>query len=558
MTDLCLIRFKQMPALGCKLFLLFFLILSAAFSQAQEKVFFDKVGKSTDESTAYYYRQKTSEPDSYKSYYINGGSLYFEGRILTPSNTDENVNLYTETCTWYYKNGNKKAQRTFDKAGLESGTSTYYYETGKLWKQFEFVNGKSKPTFSEYDEDGKTSRIFEEDFNDNSNDWDLYSSDKTSASLRFGQLQLASFTDAGASRYISHPLESQDFAIELVMNLIKLKDGEKAGLIFGFKDWQNYSYFLISSNAYFIGNVYEGISSIKADGLFSGDIVKGGFNNLKIISNGEKNFYSINGSIQRSDSRFRTSGSNIGFAVSGKSTIEIDKLIIKEIDYKSDAGVSGKRTEADMDVKATGSGLIISSSGYVLTNFHVVKGANKIIVQLTSGGVVKSYTAVLVQKDMDNDLVILKIKDESFSPLAPIKYSFKESGGVEVGATVFTIGYPYALSGMGTEAKFTDGKISSKTGYNDAINSYQASVPVQPGNSGGPLFTDKGELVGVVNSKIQGAENVTYAIKLSYVKNLMELLPETVELPKDQTIATLTLEEKVKVLSSYVTLIKIK
>jgi S1-C subfamily serine protease len=533
-----------------------FLFCNALAAFSQSKLYFDKGGKSSDETSAYYYRQKTGGVDSYKSYYVNGGALYFDGRISTASDADENLNVYGGTCTWYYKNGNKKSNRTFDKDGLETGTSTSYYESGKLWKEIDFAGGKPKSSFKEYDEDGRSSRIFEDDFKDNSNDWDLYNSDKTAAALRFGSLELASFTPAGASRYISHPIESNDFAIEAVINLVKLKEGTKAGIIFGFKDWQNYNFFLITGASFYIGTVYEGISATKADGMFSGDVLKNASNNLKIISNGEKFIYSINGVIQYTTDRLRLSGSNIGFAISGKSTVQIEKLIIKEIDFKNSHHAA--RSEADFDVKATGSGLIISKSGYVLTNYHVIQNSNKIVLQINNGGTISNYEAIVVQKDIDNDLAILQIQDASFKPLESLKYAFRESGGVDVGASVFTIGYPYALSGMGIEAKFTDGKVSSKTGYNNAINTYQTSIPVQPGNSGGPLFDEKGQFLGVINSKVTGADNVSYAIKLNYVKNLIDLLPETIELPKDQTIGSISLEEKIKVLSNYVALIKIK
>lgn len=536
--------------------LLLFVLCNTVLGFSQSKLYFDKAGKSTDETSAYYYRQKGAGADQYKSNYVNGGALFFEGKITTASDVDENLNVYSGSCTWYYKNGNKKALRSFDKDGLENGTSTTYYESGKLWKETDYVAGKAKSSYKEYDEDGRSSRIFEDDFKDNTNDWDLYNSDKTAAALRFGSLELASFTPAGASRYISHPIESTDFAIEAVINLVKLKDGTKAGMIFGFKDWQNYNFFLITGTSFYIGTVYEGISATKADGMFSGDILKNASNNLKIISNGEKFIYSINGVIQYTTDRLRLSGSNVGFALSGKSTVQIEKLIIKEIDFKNTHHTS--RSDADFDVKATGSGLIISKSGYVLTNYHVINNANKIILQVNVSGTINNYEAVLVQKDIDNDLAILQIQDATFKPLEPLKYSFREGSGVDVGASVFTIGYPYALSGMGIEAKFTDGKVSSKTGYNNAINTYQTSIPVQPGNSGGPLFDEKGQLMGVVNSKVTGADNVSYAIKLNYVKNLIDLLPETIELPKDQSISTLSLEEKIKVLSNYVTLIKIK
>ena len=70
---------------------------------------------------------------------------------------------------------------------------------------------------------------------------------------------------------------------------------------------------------------------------------------------------------------------------------------------------------------------------------------------------------------------------------------------------------------MGKEAKFTDGKISAKTGYEGAVNSFQSTIPVQPGNSGGPVFNDLGQLVGVINARINNADNVSYAIKLNYI-----------------------------------------
>jgi S1-C subfamily serine protease len=68
--------------------------------------------------------------------------------------------------------------------------------------------------------------------------------------------------------------------------------------------------------------------------------------------------------------------------------------------------------------------------------------------------------------------------------------------------------------------KFTDGKISSKSGYDNDATTYQISVPVQPGNSGGPLFDSKGNLVGVVNAKFTKGDNVSYAIKSPVLKTL--------------------------------------
>jgi V8-like Glu-specific endopeptidase len=120
------------------------------------------------------------------------------------------------------------------------------------------------------------------------------------------------------------------------------------------------------------------------------------------------------------------------------------------------------------------------------------------------------------------------------------------------------MGYPHALHGMGKDAKFTDGKVSSKTGFDGAVNAFQSTIPVQPGNSGGPVFNESGQLVGVINASYKDADNVSYAIKLNYIKNLIEILPDKINLPSDASIASLSLEEKIKVLMNYVVLIKVK
>ena len=537
-----------------KKIILFLYIFFSLNNYAQDGIYFDKNGKSTSKDEAYYFRKQINNTE-YKSHYVNGGALYFEGNIISPSNIDENLNKYTGKCTWFYKSGNKKLIKQFDDMGLESGITYYYYESGKIWKEYDFQEGKIKNSrYIEYSEDGQQSHIFEEEFENNLNDWDLYVSEKSISKINNHKFELTSLTKEGTTRYISIGGVSEDITLEIVINTEQLSDGQKAGLIFGFKDWSNYNFFLISGSSMYIGSVYEGVSLIKAEGMFASSIVKKGKNTLKLITTDDKIVYSINGEPQFTNERVRNIGTNIGFAITGKSSITIDKLVYKDINYKS-SNVSVSKS--DYDVKATGSGIIISNSGYIITNHHVIENANKIQVEITTNNLSKQYSAILVQKDIDNDLAILKINDESFKQLDVIKYSFKEAGGVEVGAPVFTLGFPLALSGMGKEAKYTDGKVSSKTGYNGSVNSFQTSIPVQPGNSGGPVFNTKGELIGVINAKIANADNVSYAIKLNYIKNLLELVGD-ISLPNDQSIIGLSNEEKIKVLSNYSVLIKIK
>jgi antitoxin component YwqK of YwqJK toxin-antitoxin module len=182
---------------------LLLLITVTSIAKAQTNVYFDKRGKSTTEAEGYYARQNTGG-NKYKATYVNGGSVYFEGEIVTANSTDENLNKYTGKCKWYFKNGKPKFEKNYTTDGVEDGTSFYYYESGKTWKEIEYIKGVIKNNkYVEYTEDGRKSQLSEESFNNNLNDWDLYTSDLSSTKLNNGTLELASYTKAGTSRYVS-------------------------------------------------------------------------------------------------------------------------------------------------------------------------------------------------------------------------------------------------------------------------------------------------------------------------------------------------------------------
>ncbi len=173
--------------------------------------------------------------------------------------------------------------------------------------------------------------------------------------------------------------------------------------------------------------------------------------------------------------------------------------------------------------KAFGTGWVVWGD-HVVTNHHVVSGAKRVRVAL-AGGV--SLGARVVVSDATNDLVLLKPEaGGQLPPSLPLAAQAPRSG-----ETVFTIGHPCPTL-LGSEAKVTDGVISAASGLGNDPRLLQVSVPIQPGNSGGPLLNMRGQVVGIVISKLNAAEvfrcsgdlpeNVGYAIKLAY---LMPLLP---------------------------------
>jgi len=206
-----------------------------------------------------------------------------------------------------------------------------------------------------------------------------------------------------------------------------------------------------------------------------------------------------------------------------------------------------------------GTGFFISKLGYIATNYHVVKNCKNIEIEYINDNKTYSYSAKIIQSDPTNDLAILKIDDSLYTIQKTIPYGLKTRSS-DVGTSVFTLGYPYALSGMGKEIKFTDGKISSKTGLDGDIRMYQTTAPIQGGNSGGPLFDYDGNLIGINSSKLasKDVDNVSYAIKASYLNNLMDVLPETISVPYNNSLSNKPLTEKIKILSSYVVIVKVK
>jgi len=210
---------------------------------------------------------------------------------------------------------------------------------------------------------------------------------------------------------------------------------------------------------------------------------------------------------------------------------------------------------AAKEAPSSGTGFFLSRDGYIVTNYHVIEDAKNNNIKVTSinGNTNTFYNAVVAICDKQNDLAILKITDPSFVPLNSIPYTFKFVTS-SIGEDCFVLGYPL-VSSMGSEIKLTNGIISSKTGYEGNIAQYQISAPVQPGNSGGPLFDSSGNIIGVVKAKHTQAENAGYAIKASYIRNLVELLPEQISFPQTNILTGKKLPQQVELASKAVCLI---
>ena len=241
-----------------------------------------------------------------------------------------------------------------------------------------------------------------------------------------------------------------------------------------------------------------------------------------------------------------------------KFQINNDEMVLYKV-FPALNNTSVKNTNNQQNWAANGSGIIISKSGYIVTNYHVIENTQDVEVEFLLNGEVNSFNAEIVQTDKVNDLAILKIVDVNFDGVSDLPYNFKTRSS-DVGTKVYAYGYPMALTVMGKEIKITDGIISSKSGYDGDITTYQITAPIQGGNSGGPLFDDKGNFLGINSSGLRKdfADNVGYTIKSSYVLNLIDVLPKSIDLPSSTKLQSLPLTAQIKEISKYVVLVKVK
>jgi hypothetical protein len=193
---------------------------------------------------------------------------------------------------------------------------------------------------------------------------------------------------------------------------------------------------------------------------------------------------------------------------------ELEKEIKKEPPGKSPATEKKEAPPHNKGLKATGTGVFITADGHILTAAHVVNGAASVQVMTETA----TLDAAVKRVDKERDVALLKCEGR-FLPA-----SIKPSRDVKLGQQVFTIGFPN-IGIQGLSPKLTRGEISSLSGFQDDPSQWQISVPTQPGNSGGPLFDEAGNVIGVILSKLDALkvarktgdlpQNVNYAVKSS-------------------------------------------
>jgi S1-C subfamily serine protease len=212
--------------------------------------------------------------------------------------------------------------------------------------------------------------------------------------------------------------------------------------------------------------------------------------------------------------------------------------------YPKQAAVQATHPSA-MPTVSSGTCFVASPDGIVITSQHVIDGKSEFNVRLASGS---EYSARILSASRSNDIAILKIpiSESAYLPLARPRTA-------RAGDYVFTVGFP-SSSVLGVQPKFTDGSISAMSGLVDEPTHMQVSIPIQPGNSGGPVVNEKGQVVGIVvaTAAIESfysetgslPQNVNWAVKAEYAQLLFNQ-PPSVSAASDRRMAV-SLSRRIK------------
>ena len=183
---------------------------------------------------------------------------------------------------------------------------------------------------------------------------------------------------------------------------------------------------------------------------------------------------------------------------------------------------------------AAGSGVIISEDGYVLTNNHVISGADKITVYVNpgDGSEEQTYEATLVGSSESNDIAVLKIDATGLNAAA-----FGDSDQIEVGELAVAIGNPMGQVHGSVTAGIISAVEQELTIDDVTINAIQTDAAINPGNSGGALFDSYGNVIGIVYAKSSSVsiEGIGYAIPVNNIKDLVAQMINDPDSVKDQT-----------------------
>jgi serine protease Do len=212
--------------------------------------------------------------------------------------------------------------------------------------------------------------------------------------------------------------------------------------------------------------------------------------------------------------------------------------------------MDSNQNNATRTANYAGTGFLIAAQGYVATSYHVVRDADSVYLENEKFG---SLTARVVHTDPQNDVTILQITSAWLPHSVPFRLASRQAS---LGEKVYTLGFPRE------DVVFGEGAVSALSGYHQNVNAYQVSIPVNPGNSGGPLLNEKGELIGIISGLQSQTQGAAFAIKSSALLAAakapeLDTLSKPLVLPQRNSLQSATRVQQIQRLKDFVFMVRV-
>jgi serine protease Do len=221
----------------------------------------------------------------------------------------------------------------------------------------------------------------------------------------------------------------------------------------------------------------------------------------------------------------------------------------KEIS-KTKQAIQEATSKQEIIYRPGGTGFLVDAKGYLVTNYHVIEGAKYVAVQNSAG---KELAVNIVHIDQKKDIAILKINDTAYKASA-VPYTIRRNPG-DIAESIYTLGYPK------NDIVYGQGYLAARTGNNGDTLTCQITVAANPGNSGGPVFNNRGEVIGVISTKQKTVEGAVFAVQSRYILQVIEDLKKQekteIKIPSSSNLKGMDRVQQVKKISDYVYMVKV-
>ncbi len=235
--------------------------------------------------------------------------------------------------------------------------------------------------------------------------------------------------------------------------------------------------------------------------------------------------------------------------------IQKDIARIKNAQYQQNLTINKirdtlERMGPDAEVNSSGTAFALTNDGYLVTNYHVVNGADSVYIRTREGRYYKTYT---VAYDEATDIALLRVEKKNFRfGKGELPYYFAPAKS-PLGARIYTLGFPQ------DEIVYNEGYVSARNGFRGNTDQYRLDLPANPGQSGAPVLDAHGNVIGIVTAHETESMNITYAVSTNALHTLLHSLPRqlNIQLPRYSRIGKLPREQQIEKLQDYTCLVQV-